>query len=98
VVANIHSQEENTLIRGLTNGEIWIGFTDEAEEGKFVWSDGITSEYTNWNGGEPNNWGNNENCTTMKGSGKWNDLSCNNQRRFICYRGDPEDAAKNAEK
>lgn len=36
----------------------WIGFTDVAVEGTFIWSNGQASceNYTNWNIGEPNNY------------------------------------------
>ena len=32
---------------------IWLGYTDVANEGNFVWEDGCTSEYTNWRSGQP---------------------------------------------
>ena len=32
---------------------IWLGYTDVANEGNFVWEDGCTSEFTNWWGGQP---------------------------------------------
>ena len=51
----------------------WIGFTDEAVEGSFVWVTGEPVLYTNWNPGEPNNAGN-EDYTQFVSGGKWNDL------------------------
>ena len=58
---------------------------DKSEEGNYVWSDGSTVVYTNWNGREPNNWGGNEDCACMKGNGgQWNDLNCHNHLRFVC--------------
>ena len=32
---------------------VWLGYTDVASEGNFVWEDGCTSEYTNWLSGQP---------------------------------------------
>src|SRR5262249_23259674 len=50
------------------------GLTDAAMEGTFVWVSGEPVTYTNWNPGEPNNSGGNENYTEMLGSnGQWND-------------------------
>ncbi|GAB5443698.1 MAG: hypothetical protein Fues2KO_40470 [Fuerstiella sp.] len=64
-------------------GGLWIGLTDRADEGVFVWES--TSElpsYTNWSPGEPNQFqGNNEDAVIIWGSGnlfggtpsRWND-------------------------
>jgi hypothetical protein len=51
----------------------WIGFNDEAVEGQWRWVTGEAVTYTNWNGGEPNNAGN-EDYAQFVGGGKWNDL------------------------
>jgi hypothetical protein len=51
----------------------WIGFNDEAVEGQWRWVTGESVVYTNWNGGEPNNAGN-EDYAQFVGGGKWNDL------------------------
>jgi len=34
---------------------LWIGFTDQASEGNFVWASGEPVTFTSWYGGEPNN-------------------------------------------
>ncbi|WP_411875420.1 C-type lectin domain-containing protein [Vulcanococcus limneticus] len=55
-LVTINSQEENDFIyANFQNNYQWIGFTDQAVEGDWVWSSGQLVTYTNWNAGEPNN-------------------------------------------
>lgn len=58
-LATITSAAENIFLTGLTHTadgyvEAWIGLTDEAIEGTFVWVTGEPLIYTNWAPGEPN--------------------------------------------
>lgn len=54
---------------------VWIGFNDAGSEGFFGWTSGERASFTNWNAGEPNNAGNNEDYAELLGSnGLWNDL------------------------
>ena len=74
-LAGVSSAEEQGFLTS-TFGEslIWIGLTDEAVEGTWVWSSGEPVTYTNWAGGQPSgytgqdyarmNWG---------GTGLWDD-------------------------
>jgi hypothetical protein len=39
-----------------TQHDLWLGLTDQAVEGTFVWSNGDPLSYTNWVLGEPNNY------------------------------------------
>merc|ERR1712110_1271979 len=44
--------------------EFWLGITDRHSEGHWVLeSTGKSVGFTDWNSGEPNNWGSGENCT-----------------------------------
>lgn len=86
---SISDAAENNAVRqaalaaGLSGG-VWIGYTDQASEGNWVWVDGNPSAYTNWHPGEPNNSGgfpcyNDEDGAVLQlGSGLWNDLALNN--------------------
>ncbi|XP_038065178.1 alpha-N-acetylgalactosamine-specific lectin-like [Patiria miniata] len=89
-VASVASAEENNLLfamftsaSGRNNG-LWIGFTDDAEEGNFVWADGSAVSYTDWNTGEPNNASGNEHCTLLRTVGNWNDGNCNRALAYVC--------------
>jgi len=71
-LTTINDATENTYINTVaTNG--WIGYNDKATEGTWVWANGETATYTNWNGGEPNNAGN-EDYAAIYSNGGWNDL------------------------
>jgi hypothetical protein len=74
---------------------VWVGLTDADEEGHFRWIDGTDPVYTAWNGGEPNDWGGNEDCTEVYAGGAWNDLDCLAGRAALCE--DPCDASADAD-
>lgn len=85
-LATVEDAAENSWIEtnfgnwGGVSRTLWIGFNDAALEGTFVWADGSTSTYTNWNSGEPNNSTGNdpingEDYVMIYGTGgTWNDL------------------------
>ncbi|MBM3429650.1 MAG: hypothetical protein FJX99_01555, partial [Bacteroidetes bacterium] len=64
---------------GITGG-LWIGYTDQVSEGNWVWQDGSTCTFTNWNPGEPNNSScfpsnDGEDAAVIQMSnGRWNDV------------------------
>uniref|UniRef100_A0A670XZM5 C-type lectin domain-containing protein n=1 Tax=Pseudonaja textilis TaxID=8673 RepID=A0A670XZM5_PSETE len=39
-----------------------------------------------WKEGEPNNGGNNEDCAVLYKEGKWNDIHCDKQVKFVCEK------------
>jgi len=66
---------------GTTN--TWIGATDRATEGTFIWDDGSALGFTNWATGEPNNGGvgatYQEDCAIiagMRATKQWDDRPC----------------------
>jgi len=76
---------ENEFIRSTVLADyVWIGLTDEANEGTFVNVDGSTPSYLNWSSGEPNNNGGNEHYTRLlRNSGKWTDRNAAFHAEFV---------------
>ena len=74
-------------LKAFSNFEIFCSFAYA--------SSGDALAFTLWNDGEPNNSGNNENCVNINQDedsyveGKWNDLSCDKQARFVCEIATP---------
>jgi hypothetical protein len=61
--------------------DTWIGLSDRATEGTFVWDDNTALAYTNWGAGEPNNGGGmyQEDCGLLAGAKLdkgWDDRPC----------------------
>ena len=96
----IESARENTFAQTFAQGfsplsnVFFIGYNDIDREGVWVWSGvNVTSRYTNWQSGEPNNVKNSgyppgEDCVLMTATapGKWNDVPCGMSRNYICKR------------
>jgi hypothetical protein len=90
-IATVLSQEEqNTIVNRLPGRAMWIGLNDISAEGTFVWADGSDSKYTNWHGGQPDNWMSNEDCAHFVDSGwnanTWNDNHCDVSLYFLCAK------------
>lgn len=74
----------------VVGGGWFIGLSDVAARGTFVWVDGGALEFASWLGGEPNDAGGNEDCAEMdQAGGGWNDLPCEGPRAFICESAAP---------
>ncbi len=58
-----------------TTDRYWIGLSDEATEGTFVWDSGQAVGYVDWLTGQPNNTAGLEHwvCMNFDASGRWND-------------------------
>jgi cysteine-rich repeat protein len=83
-LATIDNERDNQILLDASNRfSPWIGLSDLAEENIWVWQ-GRTSQYTNWGRGEPNDWGNGEDCVQMTTNGQWNDAGCASLVAFFC--------------
>lgn len=95
-LATIQTATENEFVYQLTGGNsnVWLGATDEAEEGVWSWVTGEPWTYKNWAEGEPNNSIDvgdvrGENFMSFlwpEAPSYWNDLSGSSQP-FVCEWG-----------
>ena len=79
-LATISDAAENaTVFALLTTTRTWIGFSDAAVEGTFVWLNGDPVTFVNWNPGEPNSAGSFSNEDYVEifnfSGGTWNDIN-----------------------
>lgn len=88
-LVNISDEAENRFVTDLAmkSGVLrfWIGLTDEAEEGHFVWVTGEPLTYTKWLTGEPNDYGGAEDYAEI-GFGIpyfWNDNNSSWSQPFV---------------
>ena len=86
-LATVTTDSENQLIVSLVGDiEVFVGGSDRAVEGAFVWTDGTSITFSNWrdnpdpNPDEPNNGNGNyqEDCILIQGqlAGVWDDRPC----------------------
>ncbi|XP_055526993.1 alpha-N-acetylgalactosamine-specific lectin-like [Wyeomyia smithii] len=73
---------------------LWLGASDLAREGNFVWHDtGARMTFAKWKPGEP--MGSNERCVNLyhwKGQGfvwTWNNAPCSTSLYAVCENRDP---------
>ncbi|XP_071959936.1 uncharacterized protein [Antedon mediterranea] len=86
----VGNQNENDFLVTLkySDAKMWIGLSDMKNETDYIWVTNESSQYRNFDSGEPSN-SRNENCVWIKPgeSGKWNDVSCDVEASFVCERG-----------
>uniref|UniRef100_A0A8B9SEX7 C-type lectin domain-containing protein n=1 Tax=Apteryx owenii TaxID=8824 RepID=A0A8B9SEX7_APTOW len=87
-LAIINSEQENKFLANqIMDRQFWLGLTDMHKEGDWQWVDGSPLSLKFWNAGEPNNVGHEgEDCATLYGSGRWNDITCFDTKTWICER------------
>ncbi|KAJ8038591.1 Alpha-N-acetylgalactosamine-specific lectin [Holothuria leucospilota] len=97
-LASIHSQEEQDYLDALvktynddtegTNWHIWIGLHDEEDEGKFVWTDNSSVDFTSWAPGQPQGAALEQGVVmwypTATDDGRWHDVSTTGSFKYIC--------------
>merc|ERR1711962_457102 len=73
--------------RNHNNEKFWLGGTDSASEGNWVWLDGRPFGNFPWPSNEPNNVGGNQHCLKAGWNGNWDDGTCSDVHRFVCNQG-----------
>jgi hypothetical protein len=67
-----------------SGGDWWVGATDEAQDGTWLWADGSPVIYDGFTYNQPDGSGS-ENCAeNWDAYVGWNDLSCGSSRRIAC--------------
>jgi hypothetical protein len=75
-------------VRRTYGGWLWLGLTDELQEGVWRWVDGSLLTYGRWHWGEPNGW-TSENYAHVWDAGRatWNDHSAGAAMPYLLERG-----------
>jgi len=101
-LAEVDDAVENAFIRRVMrsvgfDGNVWLGGSDQASEGRWVWTDGtqfwvggangsrVGGNYTNWSIGQPNAGHIDADCNDMaQGVDTWHDEQCGLLQAFMC--------------
>ena len=98
-LASIHSDTTNILLNGIRNQDrfTWIGLSETATHGTYVWTDGTPFDYENFAPSEPNST-NGESCFHFfnkdREEQEWNDYQCNRDSwenvltSYICQKSE----------
>lgn len=88
-LAAIASQEEQSFLETFVTQRGWIGLTDRASEGNFVWANGEPVTFTKWREGEPSNSNGVEHCVEFYPPNllfTWNDVNCALTIPYLCEK------------
>ena len=87
-LVTIDDDIDNEILQIAAGGEnVWIGLRRDFDGNSWNWL-GRSSNYRNWEDGEPNDLGG-EDCVEMYDVGTWNDLDCGSAKSYFCELSDP---------
>jgi len=76
-LCRVEDTEESAFVASIALGRrLWLGATDEAEEGAWRWASGEKAAFARWAWGEPNNHERREHYMHTSPGGEWNDTNC----------------------
>jgi hypothetical protein len=85
LLVQLDSAEEDTFVAGLSSRSLWIGASDTAVDGTFVWGDGSPIVYSNWGPEQPDDYAGYA-CAEKRQDELelWYDQPCEDLRRYVC--------------
>lgn len=84
-LVKIESAEEDGFVASLSAASLWIGASDTAVDGHFVWSDGSPILFSNWGGSQPDAFPGPDCVEKRQEPGEaWYDQPCGNPRLYVC--------------
>jgi hypothetical protein len=90
-LVTIGSASENAFVENLADpldDDVWIGLSDEVNEGNWEWVTGEPVMYVNWEDNAPH--GEEDDYVEMHRDGTWNDLPVTSSMYFVCEWGDKQ--------
>ncbi len=91
-LATVQSNEDWTSLREAADEEkfssyAWIGLFNDINGWRWSYNE-ESLMFESWALGQPNNYGEGEECVATTFEGKWLDFSCTSERYFVCYDGE----------
>jgi len=87
-LATVDCHDTNGVIKTLlVDNPAYIGLTDSATEGTWLWVDGKPIDYKNWITGQPTVQ-DTQDCVVIRASGDWQHIGCSKSDAtdFVCER------------
>jgi cysteine-rich repeat protein len=86
-LATVTTSNENLtldLIGDQLGAEFFFGLSDFAQEGTFLWANGETFGFDDFQNGQPDDFGDGEDCVEYQITDNWNDIACDDPRTYVC--------------